>query len=354
VHIGGNSETSEGPSSMLCRDMYLKDEKVLYTSSNGNVEIATVLKVHLDDSTVPFYDIQLHVSEKIKQTDGAHLGPLQKKRKTKVKSADKAMRRSSTSSVPKSSKGYPSLTLDPSKTRKPDAATKRHISSGVTRGKSVPTNRVLSRAEDGARKSTESSKRPKSAPNLDIDNLMPPRPTKPEAVNKERSGVSLSLSPHLGKSSSKEKALRSPQKSKSNMGAVPKKARSVDRSAKMMKTRSSGEILSQLHSVANSTQHSFGAQNSANRRSHFRRTQSVDNSGLVRSLSARHVRPKARRNEGLGSPQHSQSSLQRTLKKVPSLPAPPSEVKKSIFGNLVKRKDSSRQQAAGKNVEIVV
>ncbi|CAJ1939241.1 unnamed protein product [Cylindrotheca closterium] len=46
---------------------------VYYTSSDGNHERAKILKIHLDDELVPFYDIRLTESGKDKQTDDAHL-----------------------------------------------------------------------------------------------------------------------------------------------------------------------------------------------------------------------------------------------------------------------------------------
>lgn len=55
---------------------YAEQDIVIYTSSNGTTEVATILKVHLDDELVPFYDIRLKDSGKEKQTDDGHLSPL--------------------------------------------------------------------------------------------------------------------------------------------------------------------------------------------------------------------------------------------------------------------------------------
>ncbi|KAL3937816.1 MAG: hypothetical protein SGBAC_007144 [Bacillariaceae sp.] len=49
---------------------------VYYTSSDGKNERAKILKIHLDDALVPFYDIRLTESGKEKQTDDAHLSRL--------------------------------------------------------------------------------------------------------------------------------------------------------------------------------------------------------------------------------------------------------------------------------------
>lgn len=53
-----------------------KQDKVIYKSSDGTKEVATILKIHLDDELVPFYDIRLVDSGKEKQTDDAHLSPI--------------------------------------------------------------------------------------------------------------------------------------------------------------------------------------------------------------------------------------------------------------------------------------
>eukprot|EP00526_Cylindrotheca_closterium_P004914 CAMPEP_0113647198 /NCGR_PEP_ID=MMETSP0017_2-20120614/24975_1 /TAXON_ID=2856 /ORGANISM="Cylindrotheca closterium" /LENGTH=632 /DNA_ID=CAMNT_0000559223 /DNA_START=125 /DNA_END=2023 /DNA_ORIENTATION=+ /assembly_acc=CAM_ASM_000147 len=86
---------------------YAKDDEVLYVSSNGESESATILKVHLDDDLVPFYDIRLHSSGREKQTDDAHLAPLlaaEEREESEVpikmsSSAEKPQRGSSIASV---------------------------------------------------------------------------------------------------------------------------------------------------------------------------------------------------------------------------------------------------------------
>ncbi|CAJ1939233.1 unnamed protein product [Cylindrotheca closterium] len=61
---------------------YAENEKVIYVSSDGDSENATIIKVHLDDQLVPFYDIRLHSSDREKQTDDAHLKPCRERKKS--------------------------------------------------------------------------------------------------------------------------------------------------------------------------------------------------------------------------------------------------------------------------------
>lgn len=80
---------------------YAENDQVLYVSSNGDSESATILKVHLDDQLVPFYDIKLHSSDREKQTDDAHLKPLVSRRKNSkpAKHSEPPPRRSSMGSM---------------------------------------------------------------------------------------------------------------------------------------------------------------------------------------------------------------------------------------------------------------
>lgn len=73
VSEASNNVTS-GP--LAGSNKFAKHDTVVYTSSNGTQEVATILKIHLDDELVPFYDIRLKDSGKEKQTDDAHLSPL--------------------------------------------------------------------------------------------------------------------------------------------------------------------------------------------------------------------------------------------------------------------------------------
>eukprot|EP00980_Cylindrotheca_fusiformis_P003200 scaffold725_cov133-Cylindrotheca_fusiformis.AAC.8 len=56
---------------------FSKEEIVVYKGANGQ-EKAKILDVHLDDDLVPFYTVKLLESGKEKQTDDAHLTPIQK------------------------------------------------------------------------------------------------------------------------------------------------------------------------------------------------------------------------------------------------------------------------------------
>ncbi|CAJ1939235.1 unnamed protein product [Cylindrotheca closterium] len=69
--LNNNNITSSGP--LAAKGRFEEHESVIYTSSNGTQEVATILKIHLDDYLVPFYDILLVSSRKEKQTDDAHL-----------------------------------------------------------------------------------------------------------------------------------------------------------------------------------------------------------------------------------------------------------------------------------------
>lgn len=56
---------------------FVANQVVYYTSNGGRQqEKAKIIKIHLDDELVPFYDIKLEESGKEKQTDDAHLSSL--------------------------------------------------------------------------------------------------------------------------------------------------------------------------------------------------------------------------------------------------------------------------------------
>jgi hypothetical protein len=55
---------------------FMENQVVYYTSNNGLKEKTKILKIHLDDHLVPFYDIRIEDSGKEKQTDDAHLSSL--------------------------------------------------------------------------------------------------------------------------------------------------------------------------------------------------------------------------------------------------------------------------------------
>jgi hypothetical protein len=55
---------------------FMENQVVYYTSNDGLKEKAKILKIHLDDHLVPFYDIRIEDSGKEKQTDDAHLSSL--------------------------------------------------------------------------------------------------------------------------------------------------------------------------------------------------------------------------------------------------------------------------------------
>ncbi|KAL3939614.1 MAG: hypothetical protein SGBAC_005684 [Bacillariaceae sp.] len=76
-----NSTWDLGSESGSGGSQYKEKQTVLYTSSNGEMEEAVILKVYLDDSLVPFYDIKLSNSGKEKQTDDNHLSATQSLRR---------------------------------------------------------------------------------------------------------------------------------------------------------------------------------------------------------------------------------------------------------------------------------
>jgi hypothetical protein len=55
---------------------FMESQVVSYASNDGFKEKARILKIHLDDELVPFYDIRMEDSGKEKQTDDAHLSSL--------------------------------------------------------------------------------------------------------------------------------------------------------------------------------------------------------------------------------------------------------------------------------------
>jgi hypothetical protein len=55
---------------------FMENQVVYYTSNDGLKEKAKILKIHLDDHLVPFYDIRIEDSGKEKQTDDSHVSSL--------------------------------------------------------------------------------------------------------------------------------------------------------------------------------------------------------------------------------------------------------------------------------------
>eukprot|EP00980_Cylindrotheca_fusiformis_P011467 scaffold2659_cov107-Cylindrotheca_fusiformis.AAC.10 len=91
----------------ICR--YTENEVVYYTS-NGQKEKAEILKIHLDDDLVPFYDIRLVEGGKEKQTDDNHLSGLTDDL-FKAKSAKDASKDQSSGSSPLPAKTMTELRL---------------------------------------------------------------------------------------------------------------------------------------------------------------------------------------------------------------------------------------------------
>jgi hypothetical protein len=76
VDDDSSSPRSEAKRGVQTNSRFMENQVVYYTSNDGMKEKAKILKIHLDDELVPFYDIRMEDSGKEKQTDDSHVSSL--------------------------------------------------------------------------------------------------------------------------------------------------------------------------------------------------------------------------------------------------------------------------------------
>ncbi|CAJ1939231.1 unnamed protein product [Cylindrotheca closterium] len=193
----GNMASVRSSKSVKPRMTYAENDKVVYVSSSGDSENATILKVHLDDQLVPFYDIRLHSSDREKQTDDAHLKPCRERRTRTSKATDKPKRHSSmgamSSRAPKASTEY-SFTPD-QLTKKSEKVPQRQ--SSISFGSSLPDGFISphqagKRATAPRRNTSLSTSDPL---NINLPNsVVSPRPIRSSTAPKRNKSLSASES----------------------------------------------------------------------------------------------------------------------------------------------------------------
>jgi hypothetical protein len=76
VDDDSSTPSSQAKKGVQTSSRFMENQVVYYTSNDGMKEKAKILKIHLDDELVPFYDIRMEDSGKEKQTDDSHVSSL--------------------------------------------------------------------------------------------------------------------------------------------------------------------------------------------------------------------------------------------------------------------------------------
>lgn len=140
--------------SSVSRTKHAENEKVLYTNINGEIQSATILKVHSGHNHNPIYDIRLHISGVQMQTDDSHLAHLPINKKSKSRSRGDNMIRQSSSRSLQSTEDKSSVLVQAARrqrvTRRQDSVTSRKGVSTrrpcLSKGRRSPSASELSRS----------------------------------------------------------------------------------------------------------------------------------------------------------------------------------------------------------------
>mmetsp|Transcript_45480 Transcript_45480/g.110171 ORF Transcript_45480/g.110171 Transcript_45480/m.110171 type:complete len:652 (+) Transcript_45480:82-2037(+) len=260
------------------RSSYVENEKVLYKSSKGEIQSATVLKVYRDDSHAQYYDIRLHISGMEKQTTGAHLTALPNKEKSKSSKLAQEIRRerSNRPLLPWTKPSSPTRRV----TRKPRVARRCNSTtlgncvspsgSRLAKGRKSRSDGELSLPQP-PKISSETTNRSNSSWNLGtLVTSLPSRRARVDLVqssNKVRSSVQHSTT-------SQQPVVKPAGRSSS--GTKP-------RSLRLSRSRSN------RNNSRSSSWQSKGSSLDSAQRKPLRRSKSIDQSGMVFSL--RHIEP---------------------------------------------------------------
>jgi len=260
------------------RSSYVENEKVLYKSSKGEIQSATVLKVYRDDSHAQYYDIRLHISGMEKQTTGAHLTALPNKEKSKSSKLAQEIRRERSNRLLLSSKKSSStshiVTRKPRVARRCNSTTLGNCvspsGSRLAKGRKSRSDGELSLPQP-PKISSETTNRSNSSWNLGTSaTSLPSRRARVDLVqssNKVRSSVQHSTT-------SQQPVVKPAGRSSS--GTKP-------RSLRLSRSRSN------RNNSRSSSWQSKGSSLDSAQRKPLRRAKSIDQSGMVFSL--RHIEP---------------------------------------------------------------